>query len=56
MSDDIRPGVWVRLFRPERGYSIAEIVEYDGVRHQWILRTTSGYEFAAYSDEFEIDH
>jgi hypothetical protein len=44
----------VRLHKPERSYWNAEIVEQYWPR--WVLRLSSGYEFALYPDEFDVDY
>jgi hypothetical protein len=54
MYQELHPGMRVRLNTPERGYRYAELIELDGLR--WILQVSSGYQFSAYEDEFEVEY
>jgi hypothetical protein len=54
MSREVEVGMRVRLHTPERGYTYAEIVGFYWPR--WVLRLSSGYEFSAYEDEFDLEY
>ena len=44
-------GDTVRLLRAERGYFVAEVVDFDGVK--LVLEVSSGYQFSVYEDEIK---
>ena len=52
MNKELEPGVWVDLHEPVFGYRRAELVE--ECWPKWMLRTSSGYEFYLYEDEFDL--